>query len=384
MDLFREVKTHAPRSFSGWALSALISHDEAHPGILRFTISASTLRRQAIFSVLAAISHDGIEAVAARLRPLIPNDRRHVSGPLALISSVLMTRRVRDIVHALYGPVEGLVGVLGRLGDKPLRPTTYSTILALLSQPEHRARAKVLRQMEDVSASAPAILLALRPPFLLPNLIDGFRSADQVTEFRAAIDLICRVVPSVTELELAKSLADLGPDGHLDRWTDRWLQKAKRFPLSPPIQDDGEFVVLRSPKAMRDAAARFQNCLETKIGFCIVGRNAYVEYRPEPSVIELIGLNAGHWLLSGIYGPRNLPVNVGTAHAIHRKITAAGILCPARVAHAKPYNAVARLMGLLDFDGLELNALEEDDHSTDGMEAMVEQVMRDFHDFEEA
>ena len=378
LDLFPETKRRAARSFTGWSLNAAISCDEAHPGFLRFLTTASPLRRQAIFGALALVSYDGPEAIAARLHHFILHDRPPISDPLAVIATVLMTRRARDISRALYGPVEGLVGVFGRLGDKPMHPTTYRTIVSLLSKPEHRDRARVLRQVETIPASAPAVLLALKPPFLLPKLLECFNSAEQVMQFQSAIGLIQRVVPTVTEFELAKSISDLGPDARLDDWLERWLHKAERFPFSPPIHDDGELVVLRSAKAMRDAAARFSNCLATKIGFCIVGRNAYVEYLPEPAIIELVGLSQGHWMLCGIYGPDNGPVDLDTAHAIHRKIKSAGILTPARVAHAKPFNAVARLMNIREFDGLELHALEDDDHQADDLEAMVEQVIRDF------
>ncbi len=374
MDLFPETKTRAARSFTGWSLNAAISCDEAHPGFLRFCVTSSALRRQIIFGALALVSYEGAEAIAARLRPLIRHDRPPISDPLAVIATVLMTRRVRDISRALYGPVEGLVGVFGRLGDKPLHPVTYRTIVSLLSKPEHRARAKVLRQMQTVPASAPAVLLALKPPFLLPNLLECFRSVEEVTQFQSAIDLVQCVVPNVTQVELAKSIADLGPDAKLDDWCERWLHKSQRFPFVPPIRDDGEFVVLRSAKAMRDAAARFRNCLATKVGFCIVGRNAYVEYQPTPAIIELVGLSQGHWMLCGIYGPDNGAVDTDTAQAIHRKIQSAGILTPARVAHAKPYNAVARMMNIREFDGLELDVLEDDNE----LDALMEQVARDF------
>jgi hypothetical protein len=79
-------------------------------------------------------------------------------------------------------------------------------------------------------------------------------------------------------------------------------------------------------------------------------------------------------MLCGIYGPDNGAVDTDTAQAIHRKIQSAGILTPARVAHAKPYNAVARMMNIREFDGLELDVLEDDNE----LDALMEQVARDF------
>ncbi|WP_201860154.1 hypothetical protein [Microvirga soli] len=290
-----------------------------------------------------------------------------------------MTRqiRVRDLVRVAYGPLEGLVGVLGRLGTSPLHPATYRTIVSILSQPEHRVRAKILRQMDKVAPSMPAVLLALKPPFVLTNLVEGLRSVEQVADFKTTIDLILSLVPQVTELELAKSLADVKPE-KLDDWAMRWLDKAGLFPVSPPICDNGDFAVLGSAQAMQEAAARFNNCLATKIRFCVVGRQAYVEYLPEPAIIEVLSLSPNHWLLTGIYGPNNRPIDTATAHTIHRKLEAAGILSPARVAQAKPYNAVARLLGISQFDGLELDVLEED-AGPDDLQAIVNEVARELH-----
>ncbi len=368
-----------PRAFNGWALSILISYDEIHPGILRFAMAAGPLRRQATFLVLSSCHHEGPEGIASRLGSLIPHAGTADADPRARVAQVLMTRqiRVRDLVRVAYGPLEGLVGVLGRLGTSPLHPATYRTIVSILSQPEHRVRAKILRQMDKVAPSMPAVLLALKPPFVLTNLVEGLRSVEQVADFKTTIDLILSLVPQVTELELAKSLADVKPE-KLDDWAMRWLDKAGLFPVSPPICDNGDFAVLGSAQAMQEAAARFNNCLATKIRFCVVGRQAYVEYLPEPAIIEVLSLSPNHWLLTGIYGPNNRPIDTATAHTIHRKLEAAGILSPARVAQAKPYNAVARLLGISQFDGLELDVLEED-AGPDDLQAIVNEVARELH-----
>ncbi len=105
-----------PRPITGWALDTLVRCDEVHPGILRYALSCSPLRRQAIFLTLACVRHDEPEQVAVRLGPLAGADKPSYTDPNAVICHVLMTCRVREIVHALYGFVEGLVGALSRLG----------------------------------------------------------------------------------------------------------------------------------------------------------------------------------------------------------------------------------------------------------------------------
>src|SRR5688500_2734429 len=148
MEAFPVSKTRRPRPIDGWALSGLIELDEARPGTLRFLLSASALRRQAFF-ITSSLLRNGVDEVASRLRPLCADQPQ--PSPLAEVASVLATCRVRDIVRALYGDVEGLVGALGRLGHDPLHPLAYRSLVSLLSDPQHRARAMVLKQVEKTT-----------------------------------------------------------------------------------------------------------------------------------------------------------------------------------------------------------------------------------------
>ena len=67
-----------------------------------------------------------------------------------MISHALVAcRRVRDLLHAAYGPVDGLLGALKRLGDDPLPRESYRDLMSVLTEPEHRVRAKVLEQMSE-------------------------------------------------------------------------------------------------------------------------------------------------------------------------------------------------------------------------------------------
>src|SRR5687767_14139922 len=173
MEAFAASKTRRPRPIDGWALSALIELDDARPGTLRLALSGSALRRQAFFITLSLL-RNGVEEVAGRLRPLCADQTK--TTPLAEVASVLATCRVRDIGRALYGDVEGLVGALGRLGHAPLHPLTYRRLVAILTRPEHRHRAKVLRQVPRITSSTLSVLMALKPPFVLPELVERFHS----------------------------------------------------------------------------------------------------------------------------------------------------------------------------------------------------------------
>jgi hypothetical protein len=58
MTVTTATKTSRPRAISGWPLDHLISLDALHPGILRFRLQASPLRRQGIFLTLSHLRPD--------------------------------------------------------------------------------------------------------------------------------------------------------------------------------------------------------------------------------------------------------------------------------------------------------------------------------------
>ncbi len=192
-------KVRPPRSITGWALDTLVRCDEVHPGILRYALSCSPLRRQAIFLTLSCVRQNGPEQVATRLGPLAGADKPSHTDPNAVICHVLMTCRVREIVQALYGFVEGLVGALSRLGDDPLHPVKYRTLVALLTKPEHEARARVLNQIEKITPATIAVLFSLKHPFVMRDLVETFASAKHVHQFHGALHLIRYLVPAVTD-----------------------------------------------------------------------------------------------------------------------------------------------------------------------------------------
>jgi hypothetical protein len=375
LNLHQDVNTREPRSFDGWALSTLISYDAVSPGILRFAVSASTLRRQTLFLVISQCHRDGVETVASRLRALVNDAVALRTDPRAQIAQVLMARhiRARNIVQALVGPVEGLVGVLGRLGDKPLHPNQYRTLLDILTSPEHKARAKVLMQVQRIKPVTLAVLLALKPPFLVRHLAASFGSVERVREFEAALDVIRMVRPEISDEELVTSLNTIDLSTSLSVWAERLISKASVFPLSPPIRDDAEFQFLGSAKALEDAAERFSNCLRSKIPVCALGRVAYIEYKPGPAIVELNSLSQGQWLLEGIYSPSNGPVDPGVVMAIRRRLNQAGVLVPARLAHARRFNKAAKFLSVYDF-GSDLPDLDE----VGDLQDLVGQVVAEF------
>jgi hypothetical protein len=162
------------------------------------------------------------------------------------------------------------VGALNRIGDDALHPLKYRTLVRMLREPDQR-RARVLKQVEVISETTLSVLRVLDPTFLYPDIVKRFRSTASVQAFNAAVDLIRRVVPSVTDEDLLASLKALGPTSGLDTWAQRWVTKAE-FPLLPPITDDEDWRVLRTGEAMAEAGQRFRNCLKGRVAVVALGR----------------------------------------------------------------------------------------------------------------
>ena len=179
-------------------------------------------------------------------------------------------------------------------------------------------------------------------------LLDRLRSVEQATDFIRAVELIKRVCQGVTDDDLTTSLEASKADTPLRDWITRWLEKATAFWTPVPAVDGSEMIVLRSAAAMRDAAKRFENCLESKIPQCVLGRMLYVEYLPTPCIIELECLSGG-WVFEAIHGRKNTSVDPATIRVVFQKLHAAGVQISARHWQAGRYNRVARLAGILDF-----------------------------------
>jgi hypothetical protein len=310
-----------------------------------------------MFLVLASLDWNSPEAVAARLRNVGSDENLPSNDPLLIISHALTTcRRVRDVLNALYGPVDGLLGALKRLGDEPLPKDSYRTLISLLTEPEHRARAKVLRQMSRITASHLTTLMWLEEPFILKELVEKLRPKD-VSQFWLAIGLIHQLVPEATTEDLVASLRSLQPSAGLNRWVQKQVSRATRFPVTLSRLDK-TFTPLTSAEAIRAKALQYQNCLRTELGEVALTRKYFLEYRPAPAIVELTALSEGRWAcLDGIYGPKNASLDPATKRLIRRKLQASGVLVYARHAEASRWNSVARLVGIYDHDD---PILEED------------------------
>src|SRR3954453_9869742 len=104
MQSYSSRKTFRPRPFGRLALDATLPFDGESPGTLRRVLCASPLRRQCWFHTLAVLNWNHSDDYQGRLS-LIADPNAWATDRYAEIARLLTTRRVRDIVNALHGPV---------------------------------------------------------------------------------------------------------------------------------------------------------------------------------------------------------------------------------------------------------------------------------------
>jgi hypothetical protein len=351
-------QAYHPRPISGWTSEWLLRFDEAFPGGLRRALIGSPLRRQGIFISLIQLNVVRPQDLATKLRPLVRDTFTDPIRPMEIVGQVLVKARVRDIVRALYGPVEGLVGALGRLGSNPLAPEDYRALIEIHADPRHRSRVRVLRNMTTITGQSIRTLMALKPPYLLPILVRRLGSVQQAEDFECSVELIKRLVPEATDADLLASLEHLRPSTHIREWVTRWLHRATVFLNDPPIRDDDEFVLLNSASAIRDAARRYSNCLKRdRLVHCALGREGYVEHLPSQTLVELRILDRGA-VLEGLHRPRNSFVDVEAARRIITGLQNRGVLIPVQLAQPSAYRKVARFARIYDLTKSEFDLIE--------------------------
>src|SRR3954471_22350533 len=139
--LSRPDHARDPKPFSGWAMAKAAVLDRAGArGLVADLLTASTLRRQAAFVVLATVNLDEPGPFLGRL-----------GEPIASLGDVIRFRRARDLIAAAFAITPeavpaGFERALIRVGDDPLRREhLYARLFAIISEEPHGPKAHALR-----------------------------------------------------------------------------------------------------------------------------------------------------------------------------------------------------------------------------------------------
>src|SRR4051794_29437521 len=161
-----------PKLFGGWAMAKAAALDRAGArGLVADLLTASTLRRQAAFVVLATVPLDEPSPFLARL-----------SEPSASLGDVIRFRRARDLIAGAFAITPaavpgGFERALIRIGDDPLRREhLYRRLFAIIAHEPHGPKAHALRYCGPITSSIIEALDLLDTALLDPEIVKSMRS----------------------------------------------------------------------------------------------------------------------------------------------------------------------------------------------------------------
>lgn len=283
---------------------------------------------------MASFDWIGQAEIARRLRHAAEDTDAPGNGDATVIGrAILLLRRPRDLVRALFGSVpDGLVGAMQRLGHDPVGSAeTYRELQRLFfsDAPADRRRVKVLGQMAGSLVGAQIEIVSLLDPVLLhPAFVANVHETQQVADLNAALAYVRARCSGATDEAIRSSLARLKPGDHRSTLYKWWTHRFDRLPRTLDTRGDPTLVILGSAEALSDAGRRYANCLKSKVGEVYVGNYVYFEYRPaapEPGVIGELRVTTQGFLLEGLYARNNMKVNPKRAAIVRRKLAVCGV-----------------------------------------------------------
>src|SRR5215212_1404106 len=162
----RPEHAREPKPFGDWAMAKAAALDRTGArGLVADLLTASTLRRQAAFIVLATVNLDEPGPFLERL-----------GEPNALLGDVIRVRRARDLIAAAFAITPeavpgGFERALIRIVDEPLRREhLYRRLFAIISQEPHGPKAYALRYCGPITSHTIASLDVLDSVLLDPEI----------------------------------------------------------------------------------------------------------------------------------------------------------------------------------------------------------------------
>src|SRR4051794_19190755 len=287
-----------PKPFGGWAMAKAAALDRAGArGLVADLLTASTLRRQAAFVVLATVPLDEPSPFLERL-----------GEANASLGDVIHVRRARDLIAAAFEtPREavpaGVERALIRIGDDPLRREhLYGRLFAIIAQEPHGPKAHALRYCGPITSAIIEAVDLLDPVLVDPEIVKGMWSSNRARQANRVLRFLRQVCSSATPETLHTAARQAVAGSALETFARRWVERADAFP-PPPFPASADVRPLTSADQMVAVGREFNNCLKTssKIAEVLLGYAYHyvVEYRaerdaaPKRYVVEITPLSDG-------------------------------------------------------------------------------------------
>lgn len=333
---------------AAWALSAA---NELGAEFLSWLIfDASIIRRQVAFAVFSKRLIDRVETSEHNLRAL---------------ATALRDGDPRDVIAVSFGEcARGQITGFSRIGrDAYADPAAYLRHHDLYTDPRHRRRLEVARHVGLLTEERLNTLFNIDPAFLTAGWVRRLtsRRARLLTQVVAAIR--ATALPEAgPALDMSISASD--PDRSYRDAMTAWLAWCS-FPHTPALNDAALGInVIQDAATLVDKARQYQNCSArlNRLIDAVAGRTVYLTYEPQGwplAMASLLPSSDGNWLIEGIYGVKNVPVNSDDQAPLRAWLSQKGIHGVCRPPLDVGWRAALSLVGVPDEELVEFDDLNE-------------------------
>src|SRR3954464_13799149 len=218
----RPDPTRDPKPFGGWAMAKAAALDRAGArGLVADLLTASTLRRQAAFVVLATVNLDEPGPFLGRL-----------GEPIASLGDVIRFRRARDLIAAAFAITPeavpaGFERALIRIGDDPLRREHfYRRLFAIIKDEPHGPKAHALRYCGPITSAIIEAVDLLDPLLLDPEIVRGIRGSKHAHHANRVLHFLRSVFSSAPPEALHAAARQAIAGSGLEQFARRWVERA--------------------------------------------------------------------------------------------------------------------------------------------------------------
>jgi len=293
--------------------------------------SGALVRAAGMFSVAIAKLYPRPHAAyfaaePARQRAMQMLAHRYNSAPSRALAEALRDWSLKR-VFADYFPEApaGLVEALKKIQGEPWRPDEHQRLIDLLR--EGGPGAKALHHAAAIDRELVRVLAALPAPLRRARIVAHLPTG-------ALADLAGRAAKRVVAIHGADALARLGDRLERARSTHNLFRMlideiGLEQLAPPPVPGADWFKPIATTHALRSAALRFENCLETRLGWLLSGRGAYYEVLgDEPAIVEIMRASNGLWIAGEIRGHANAVVSKALMQRVVTHLARHGAVTP--------------------------------------------------------
>lgn len=222
------------------------------------------------------------------------------------LSEALQYWSLRRLISEFHPDApQGLAAALKKLDGEAWGPADYNRLLHILKA--GGPGAKALQHAEIITVQMVLILDALPEPLRRARLLTHVRIVQMANLVWRATKRCCG-----TDAQKMTRLADRLERARSTHMLFRMLidEIGVDQLAPPPIPGTDWLKPIATSSAIRSAALRFQNCLEGRIPWLLMGRGAYYEViGEEPAIVEIVRDKLGMWIVGEVRGHANHAVS---------------------------------------------------------------------------